>query len=133
MKYVSIFLIGIFFVGCDAFNNENTIPDGVYGIWEWTGAAGGWGGGINVDSVDYKMTLIMQNNEAKWYRDNKMKARFQVERYRKNWRNGSFHIEKVEGMGCSYIGVFEKAKQSLELIPSNCLDAPSHYFKKISD
>jgi hypothetical protein len=132
MKYVSIFLIGVFFIGCDAFVDEQDVPQELIGEWEWTSSAGVWSGLIIADSVDYSMTLIFKGNKATWYRDHDLQAKFDVEKNKESWRPGSVYLKKNQGIGCSYSGVLEKAKQSLELIPSNCLDAPSHYFKKIS-
>jgi hypothetical protein len=122
----------MFFVGCDAFDNEQTATIDAIGVWEWAYSEGGWSPRTYADSVDYSGELIIRSHEAFLYTDEEFTYKYQMKE-RKHLGNGYFYMELVVGKGCDAFVKYHKETEILEMAPANCFDAPSLFFKRPSD
>ncbi|MEQ8523730.1 hypothetical protein [Gracilimonas sp.] len=132
MRKLLIVLVLIVPLGCDVFENEQTVPVAAIGNWEWTHSAGGWGPYADADSVDYTMKLTLHAHEATWYRDDEITGEFWITERKKGWQENSFYMKWKDKKSCDLKGRYNSAENLLTLSSAGCTDSPSHYFKKVS-
>ncbi len=133
MRILILTVLPVLLIGCDVFVNEQPVPNGAVGEWEWTHSAGGWGPYVDADSVDYTMRLTLFAHEAIWYRDNEIMDEFWVQEKKKGWQENSFYMKFKEKKSCDFKARYNAAENLLTLSSAGCTDLPSHYFKKAGD
>jgi|TARA_R100001015_G_C4577615_1_gene134622 hypothetical protein len=133
IKYISILLIGILFVGCDAFKNEQSVPQELIGEWKLTGTGYGPNPTYEVDPNRSSMTLFLYNDRVMWYQDGEIWTKFGTTEKKKGWPEDSFYMNSKNNSFCDFKAVFNPETNTLGIIPANCLDFPSHFFQKSPD
>lgn len=133
MRKLLIILVLVVPLGCDLFENEQTVPVAAIGNWEWTHSARGWGPYADADSVDYTMKLTLYAHEAIWCRNSVIMNEFWVREKKERWQENSFYMKLKDKKGCDMRGIYSSAENLLTLSSVGCTDLPTHYFKKAGD
>lgn len=130
-----IFGLIILISGCNAFQDEQLVPEQLQGEWSWYRTAGGWGTYIDADSVNYSMTLrIYAQNKAEWFRNDTLVQSYDIVEGQDEWTKGDlvlFRQNRNEDIvDCGYIIDGYTGANELHLRTALCTDSPTHYFSR---
>lgn len=79
MRIIGILSTVIIFSSCNAFENENPNLLAFQGTWElhfFSGGIGGWS--TDMDTVDYKISLVAIGEKAEWYIDDEVEVKYNI-------------------------------------------------------
>jgi len=133
MKAIFIAITLMLVTGCDAFENEQVVPQEMIGEWELTGTGFGTIPTYGVDSNHYSMTLILYADRATWYKNDEIWGKFGAGEKKKDWPNNTFFMKVRSKNLCNFKAVLNEATSTLAMIPTNCLEFRYHFFKKVSN